>query len=296
MLEVFREHGAVYVYSDVHVEECRAFNEPEQYVRVISEVDGYYIQRTERSGQLREARSNMAEELILSDTDFASKCLALLNNQMVLSQYVLGWLGELEAKELMRELEADIDLWAEEVERETLGLLTASSTRQQLLDPLLSLDLDKLKLEGLEQQPQTERDWNQRFSTIDKLGADEVVDFILSEIDDEAAQHLRGMFPKGVWPNSAYQEPGALTGLAFFLFAHGVGRDSKVKRGRQPNRRKRFQAQFRDCRHIEEAAGSDLFLSADAGAIKLAQAAYAYAGVSTLAKQVLIVQTHYKDR
>lgn len=52
--------------------------------------------------------------------------------------------------------------------------------------------------------------------------------------------------------------------------------------------KKRFQAQVRDCRHIEEAAGCDLFLSSDAGAITLARATYAYAGISTIATEIII--------
>lgn len=157
----------------------------------------------------------MANQLIMSETDFATKCVALMKTHWVLSQYGLGWLGELEAQELIGEIEADIDLWVEEAERETSGLFSASSARQQLLGPLLALDLDKLKREGLEQRPQTEREWNQKFSKIDKLGPDEVVDFVLSEVDEDSAQYLRCMCPKGAWSNGACQEYGALTGLVF---------------------------------------------------------------------------------
>ncbi|NNU79258.1 hypothetical protein HMH01_02295 [Halovulum dunhuangense] len=288
-LERFREFGAAFVYSDVHVEECRAFYEPAQYVRILNDLNGYHLQPKGRLAQHREAKPNMAEELILGEIDFATKCLGLLHGQMVLLQYVLGWLGEFEAEELMRELEEDIALWAEEAERETLGLLTAASARQQLLEPLISIDLKKLKREGMEQQPQTAHEWNIRYGKIDKLDPDKVVDFIFSEAGDEAAQYLSEMFPKGTWPTGAYQEHGALTGLLFLLFCQGVGRDPAVKKGSQSDRRKRLRAQFRDCRHIEEAAGCDLFLSQDAGAIKLAQAAYAHAGVRTIVKKVTVL-------
>lgn len=50
VLQTFRKSGAIFVYSDVHVEECRAFYAPEQCVRVIDEWDGYYIQPAERLG------------------------------------------------------------------------------------------------------------------------------------------------------------------------------------------------------------------------------------------------------
>ena len=288
VLGAIQEQGIIYVYSDVHVEECRAFANPEQYVEVLDALDAYYLQPVERLGQHREATTHMADDLILSETDFANKSLELLNNTMVLIQYGLGWLSEVEAEELMQELKADVEWWAEECERETLGFISASSVREQLLGSLFSLDLEKLKREGIEQQPKTDREWNHRFGKLDKLGPEDVVEFLFSENDHQAAQQLRSMFPKRAWPNGAYKERGALTGLSFFLFTQGVGRDSKVKKGRQSNRRKRFQAQYRDCRHIEEAAGCDIFLSLDAGAIKLAQAAYAYAGVRTIANRIAI--------
>lgn len=157
------------------------------------------------------------------------------------------------------------------------------------MEALFSVDLENLKREGLAQQPKTDREWNHRFGKLDNLGPEDIVEFLFSENDHHAAQQLRSMFPKRAWPKGAYQERGSLTGLAFFLFTQGVGRDSKVKKGSQTNRRKRFQAQYRDCRHIEEAAGCDIFLSLDAGAIKLAQAAYAYAGVRTTARKLTIL-------
>lgn len=287
-LKKFQKCGAIIVYSNIHVEECRAFHEPEQFVGVLDAIDGHYIQPSERLGLQFEIRPNIAKDLLLSEADFAGKSLALLSNQMLLSQYALAWLGELEAEDLKQELEADIDLWIEEFERETLGLVDSSSIRQQLLDSLHSLDLDKLKHQGLELQPLSAQEWNARYSRIDQLASDEVAEFILSELGDQAAQHLSGMFPKKIWPNGTYQESGTLTGLTFFLFTQGVGRDRGVKSGSQSNRRKRFQAQFRDCQHIEEAARCGLFLSNDAGAIQLAKAAYAYAGVKTSVKHVFI--------
>lgn len=286
VLSDFRERGGIFVYSDVHVEECRAFYDPEQYVRVLDEIGAYYIEPTNNLEENFAVSSGKAADLLLSEPDFASKSLALLRNQMTLSQFALGWLGEVEADELKRELVADIDLWATEVERETFGTMTASSIREQLLGPLSSLDLNQLRHESLAQQPQTEREWNERFSKIDRLTPHEVVHFIFSEIGHEASQYLSGKFPENTWPNGPYREKGALTGLTFLLFTQGVGRDSKVKRGSQSERRKRLRAQFRDCQHIEEAARCDLFLSNDARAIDLAQAAYAYSGANTAAKQV----------
>lgn len=288
VLETFRKNGAAYVYSNVHVEECSAFYRPEQYVRVLDEIDAYYIQPTERLETQFKIKPSVAKDLIQCDPDFASKSQTFLSNQMAFTQFALGWLGALDAEELKRELEAEIDLWVGEIERECFGLCVTSSIRQQLLESLFYLDMNKLKQEGLEKQPQTAHEWNERFSRIDKLAPDEIVDFIFLEIGHDAAQYLSGMFLKKTWPNGTFSENGSLTGLTFFLFTQGVGRDSKVKRGSQSNRRKRFQAQFRDCRHIEEAARCDLFLSNDSGAVALAQAAYAYAGVNTIAKHVSI--------
>jgi len=286
VLERFRELGAAFVYSDIHVEECRAFYQPEQYVRVLDEIDAYYIQPIESGEKHFYIKSNMAGDLVQSEPDFASKSVAFLSNQMKIVQFALGWLGELEAEELMRELEVEIDLWLDELDRETYGLCDTVQIRQQLFEPLCSLDINTLKQEGLEQQPQTDSEWNKRFSQIDKLPAAEVADFILEEIGPDTAEHLRSIFPKKTWPDAVYLENGTLTGLSFFLFTQGVGRDRSVKSGSQLKRRKRFRAQFRDCQHIEAAARCALFLSSDSRDVTLAQAAYAYAGVKTIAKHV----------
>lgn len=289
-LAYFREKGAVYVYSDVHVEECRAFYEPKQFVQVIRELNGYYLPSKGEQVHDRVAKPNMAKELLLRESDFEEECVIWLNHHLLISQYMLGWLGELEAKELVNEIGTGIDIWAAKAERETQGLFKASIAREQLLDAFLSIDLDKLKREGFEIQPRTEREWNQRFSLIDATKPEDIVELVFSLIDDEAAQYLRRMFPKGAWPHGAYHEPGTLTGLAFFLFCQGVGRDSKVKSGTQTRRRNRFLAQYRDCRHIEEAASCSVLLSRDRRAIKLARAVYCYAGVETVAKEVTILK------
>ncbi|WP_417209639.1 hypothetical protein [Antarctobacter sp.] len=288
VLEQFRERGAAFVYSDVHVEECQAFFRPEKYIRVLDEIDACYIQPTERLEKHFAIKSNMAGDLIKCEPDFASKSLTFLSSLMTVSQFALGWLGELEAEELMRELEVELDLWIEELSRETYGLCDTAPIRQQLLASLLSLDVKALKKEGLAQQPQTDSEWNKRFSRIDELPTEDVANFIFGEIGSDAAQHLRGLFPSKIWPDGVYVENGTLTGLAFFLFTQGVGRDRKVKSGGQSNRRKRFQSQFRDCRHIENAARCDVFISNDRRAINLAQATYAYSGVKTIAKYVKI--------
>lgn len=288
LLRDFQQRGMIIVYSDVHVEECRSFAHPGQYVDILDTFDAYYLHPAYRLGQSREAETNMASELILRETDFSEKSLGLLNNTMTLIQYGLGWLGELEAEELIRELKTEVEHWAEQCERETMGFMSASSVRRQLLESLFSVDLESIKREDIAQQPKTDREWIHRFSRLDSLGAEDVAEFIFSEIDQHAAQQIRSMFAKEAYQNGAYQERGSLVGLAFFLFTQGVGRDSKVKKGSQENRRKRFQAQYRDCRHIEEAASCDIFLSLDASAISLAQATYAYAGVRTMARRLII--------
>ncbi|SFL26521.1 hypothetical protein SAMN04488518_1356 [Pseudovibrio ascidiaceicola] len=283
-LKHYQKHEPIFVYSQVHVEECRAFHDPDQFVRVIDEIKGFYIQPSERFEHNFEISPNRAKDLMLSKPDLASKAQEYISELLVLAQYVVGWLGKLESKELQQELEKSIDLLVPELQRETFGLLDVVSFRQILLESLRSIDLDKHKSDALHQQPQTTCEWNERFNQIDNLASDNVVEFIFSELGDEAKRRLIDTFPQKNWPNGPYANNGALVGLTFLLFTQGVGRDPKVKKGNQSTRRKRFRAQFRDCRHIEEAARCDLFLSNDSGAIKLAQAAYAYAGVSTEAR------------
>lgn len=257
-------------------------------MRVLEKIDAYYLPPTERSEKSFTIKPNMARGLILGETDFVTESLELLNSLTVLTQYVLGWLGDLDAEDLKRELTTEFNSWIDKVERETQGLADTSSMRNQLMEPLRSLNLNQLKNQSLEQQPKTGGEWNQRFSRIDNTAPEEVANLIFSELGNTAARQLRGMFPKKNWPNGAYEHNGALTGLAFFLFTQGVGRDRTVKRGSQSNRRKRLRAQFRDCRHIAEAARCDMLLSIDGRAITLAKAVYAHAGVNTFSGQVVL--------
>lgn len=228
----------------------------------------------------------MAERLILSELNFANKSAAFLKSQLTVLQFAMGWLGELEAKDLMDELEAEVDLWLQELHSESEGLLDTTVFRRELIKILHSIDIEELKRESIEQAPKTEAEWLEKYSRIDNLPANKVADYILEEIGHEAAKEIRERFPKSAWPEGGYEENGTLTGLAFFLFTQGVGRNRKVKSGNQSSRRKGLRSQFHDCQHIEAAARCTFFLSNDRGAVKLAQAAYAYAGVSTIAERL----------
>ena len=225
--------------------------------------------------------SGAADELILTRLDFTDKCMAFLSGQLTVMQFIVGWLGGLEAGELIMELEEEIEAWLREVNEETSGFADVEGFRRLLLQSLHSLDLETLKSEAQSQQPRSENEWNKRFSQIDKLKPEDVASFVFSILGDDTSEQLARMFPRKSWPAGPYGEAGTLTSLALLLFTQGVGRDSGVRRKGQSHRRKRFQAQFRDCRHIEQASRCSLFLSNDSGAIALAKAVYSHAGVNT---------------
>lgn len=74
-------------------------------------------------------------------------------------------------------------------------------------------------------------------------------------------------------------EVGELTGFAFMLFSLGLTKRKGIFSGSAQERK--FSAQYRDCRHIEEAALCNDFVTFDHGAAELALVTYAYSGFNT---------------
>lgn len=280
IVEGLCQQGVVFVYSRVHVEECRAFYDPIQYVRVLNRIRARYISPTSSLEGEPELIPDVADDLILDTEDFLDRCASLLSNLMLIVQFGLGWLGDLDAAVLRSELEDEVDRFIEVVSRETDGLADVKKMREQLISSLNTIDLSKIRLEGANFSL-TEEQWNERYSQLDRLAEDRIFDYILGQIDGKEAKRLVSDFPKNFSRKGNSCEYGKLTGFALLLFCQGVGRDPRVKKKGQDERRKRFLAQLRDCQHIEEAARFDCFVSNDARAVKLAEAVYAHAGVKT---------------
>ncbi len=291
-LNKLKDRGAVFVYSNVHVEECRAYAKPEEYADVLDEIQGHHILPNNHLPQGLQTELGSAHDLILKEENFAEKSTALLDEINLISQFCLGWLGEADAADLKDELALKIEYWAQEVERETLGLVQSSRVSEEMLTSLNSLDIAKIKQDGQIQYALTNREWTAIRGQLDVLVPEQVADFVFSKLDEKTQTYLLDMFPKVSGRNGEYLQSGTLTGLAFLLFIRGVGWDGRVRRNTQMKRRKRFQAQLRDCRHIEEAAFCHCFLSDDEGAVKLAKATYAHAGISTLVKRVIVQNTY----
>ncbi|MEP3783914.1 hypothetical protein [Ascidiaceihabitans sp.] len=283
MLDSLKSKGGHLVYSRIHIEECRAFHQSEQFIQVLNAIGGLYIVPEVTFNQQLLLRPNAAEGLLRGEDDFAAKSIQFLNDNLLLSQYAFGWLGALDASDLKNDMQNEIDLWVDALKREPLGLLDTQSILQQLSDNLQSIDLNRLRYEAKQAQLETDAEWNQRYSELDGTPNADLVEHVLSYMDKKSQHIVSDMFPKSNWPEGAYQEAGTLAGLCILLFSQGVGRNRKVKSGKLEKRKKHFLTQFRDCCHIEEAARCHFFVSEDAGAIKLAQAVYAHAGVSTQA-------------
>lgn len=291
MLDSLKSKGGHLVYSRIHIEECRAFYQPKQFIQVLNDIGGLYILPEVTFNQKLLLRPNAAETLLCGEDDIAAKGIRLLNDNLLLSQYALGWLGDLEASELKKQMQNEIDLWVDELKRETFGLLDTRPILQQLSDSLRSIDLDKLRNEGEQSQPETDAEWNKRFSELDGTPTADLFARVLGYMDEKNQHIVSDMFPKSTWPEGPYQKAGTLAALCILLFTQGVERNRKVKSGSLTKRKKHFLAQFRDCCHIEEAARCHFFVSVDKGAFKLAQAVYAHAGVSTQACLMSLPQT-----
>lgn len=289
-LKSLQQPGAMLVYSDVHLEECRAFYDPDQYAKALDENSFFYMPSCEKLDSAVVAQCGVARKLICSPPDFFDRSNGLLLWFLPIIQYISGWLGDVEAEDIKNDLIKEVDLWISDLERELRdlvdvrelhGLVDVRELRGKLLETVNSIDLEKNKLEAASAYPTSKKAWNERYARLDRLAPGDVFDHIMSEIGGAQAASLRENFPKGCWPKEPYRTVGTLAGLAFLFFMYGVHRDSGVRRSSQQNRIARFLAQFRDCRHIEAAARCDLFVSNDAGARKLACVTYAHAGVPT---------------
>lgn len=114
----------------------------------------------------------------------------------------------------------------------------------------------------------------------------ERVDFVLSKLPgDERAQFLQ-QYPFQ-FATARPLTVGELAGLSLAFFTMGAVKTKGIISGNRSERR--FAAQMRDTHHIEAAAYSDAFLTADQDAAILAAMTYAHAGVAT---EALIYRAH----
>ena len=110
------------------------------------------------------------------------------------------------------------------------------------------------------------------------MGPIDRVDHVLSMLNQQENDVFLTQYPRH-FAQLRNLSVGEITGFAFYLFSLGlISRKGKFSGSRQLQK---FNAQFRDALHIEEASRCDVFLTFDKDASDLAASTLSYAGFST---------------
>lgn len=106
----------------------------------------------------------------------------------------------------------------------------------------------------------------------------EKIDHLLSCLEPKDSDAFRSSYPM-YFAQRGGLDAGVVTGFAMALLSIGLIKAKNIFSGSQQDRK--FRAQFRDCRHIEEASHCDYFITRDNDAHILAEATFAYSGFDT---------------
>lgn len=292
LLKVAAEQEAIFVYSMVHVEECRASDQPERFVQVLEELSAYLLESTPGSDQSLTLSLGRARELILAEPDVTDQAQRVMENLLKPLHLAAGWLSGVEISELKEQMAREVDdFWASleqntdlsifEPDMRSNALRAFRMGREGMLQIVRDLPIQQLKDESEQSSTLLRIRLPENLAQLDEMPAEDVAFYIISCLEKKEKKGIQDQFPQGFWSNTASREEGALSGFAFMLFMCGLIRDKRVRTRGRVRREKHFLGQFRDCLHIENAARCAIFVTFDKGAARLAKAAYSYADVQT---------------
>ena len=284
ILNAIAQKGAQFVYSNIHIEECRASDRPESFVEAIETVSSYWLDPSSEGNLTLGLSPDRARELICAEWTFAEGVEHLINSLIHVMQFAVGWLGEHEAEDLRIDLEDEVDavLAAWERHDPDICAIMAPMMKEQVVEIIRGIDLQDLKDEAQPRQANLKMRLPQNYAQLDEKPNDAVVEYLFSCLDSEERDSVLKQFPRGFWSDIPQREEGALAAFTFMLFLMGLTREPEAKSKQISKRKKHFIGQFRDCRDIEIAARCAVFATLDKGAARLASAAYAYAGAKTM--------------
>lgn len=282
-LHELAQNGMVFVYSWVHVEECRASEQPDAFSDILDELPAYFLEASDPSHSEFVLTSGRARELILAERDLADEATRRVEDMLKLSHFASGWLDEVNANGILNEITSGLDpFWASiKTELPTTMHDALRAATESLASLIQDIPLQNLREESQKWQSKLRARLPQNFAQLDAIPAKDVVAYLFSQMDDAEQRGIEQQFPPGFWLEPKNRKDNALSGFAFMLFLTGIVRDRRVGKKGRKRREKHFLGQFRDCTHIEEASRCAAFLTCDAGAARLAKAVYAYAGVPT---------------
>lgn len=281
--EALRDAGLFAVYSETHVAECRASDRPESFVDVLETQKILFLEPAEPSALECKASLGRARELLLAGNDFAADLQQHMARALAPVHFAQGWLDPVSSQTIKQEMLADIDQIWERIERE-LGVHERSlllSSWKAWRKSIKELPLENIKRDAEDAIRRLDDRLPENPAQIDQISDKEVVAFLLSQLDEASRDAFAQQYPPNFWRSTETREEGALLGFAFAMFTMGLVRDRRVRTRDRKRREKHFLGQFRDCQHIEHASRCAVFITLDKGAMRLARAVYAYAGVDT---------------
>jgi hypothetical protein len=283
LLDALTSKGAVFVYSDIHVDESRASNQPKAFVDIIEGISGYYLAAYNITDPQITLSPNRARDLILAMPDTVHEVQRMLERLMGEVQFCMGWLDGLDANILKEELKQGIqEIWGaleKDLPSELFNLLAGGKT--EILRTTENMPLQQLKEEARQALDLLRKKLPKNNAQLDAIPDEEAVEYLFSQLDGKELATIRSDYHPQFWATFATRQEGKLAGFAFMLFVMGLVRNPDVKKRDRQRREKHFLGQFNDCQHIEKASRCAMFLTFDKGAARLAKSVYAYAGVRT---------------
>ncbi len=284
----------VFVYSSVHVDECRAAKHVAKFAQVLEELSFHFLEPVETSDQKIVLSPGKARELLLEPEGAAQiPELFFWDNSLKFLHFSRGWLDCTQERTLKDGMIADATkMW------QTLQIYVDQNFLRKDFENLIKQYLVEKKFElekAINDEPFEDsreqfvkhldliaKNLPKNLAQLDEIPDELAVENLLACFDDQHKNVFQEKFPKDFWRQPQGREVGKLSGLALTMFLYGLVRKGRVKSGDAERRMKYFRAQFRDGLHIENAARcAAVFVTLDKGAARLARCLYSYAGVQT---------------
>lgn len=284
ILEVMRRENCFLIYSDVHVQECRASSKPSVFADILAEISAYYFENAHDVSSLElTLKGANAHSLILRDRDVAEDAGKLLERIMTPIQFSMGWLSDSDERELKTEMVEEVEEFFATVRSElpTGFRSEIKDGERAVVDQIESLDWAKLSDDSMHAYGKLREKLPANLAQLDEVPANEVAAKVIAEFEGIERETIDEIYPQGFWCDPDKRQYGSLSGFAFMLFLMGVVRDRRVRKGAPQKRLQHLLGQWRDCQHIEIASRCQAFITFDKDAARLAKAVYAYSGTKT---------------
>ena len=273
----------MFVYSMIHVDECRASDQPGTFVEVHESLSAWFLEQGAPNDQKITLSAGRAEELILAAHDITHEASRRIEDLLKPMHFAMGWLVGVDAASLRKEMVQGIDeFWGTfegELPSEMHDWLIEG--KKNILDAINGMLLEEIRNERNDWFERVRSRLPENYAQLDAVPADQVVEWVFNRLDHADQEQFEQFFPHRFWADVDGRVEGNLTGFAFLLFILGIVRDRRVSSKGRARREKHFLGQFRDCQHIEAASRCAAFITFDKDAARLAKATYAYAGVAT---------------